>query len=56
MELLIVIAIIIGIFIIGGVVTIWNNEDSEYMWSMFIIGGCLFLIIAILIRILVVLG
>tara|TARA_R110002020_G_scaffold264120_2_gene478880 strand:+ start:198 stop:368 length:171 start_codon:yes stop_codon:yes gene_type:complete len=56
MEFLILIAIIIGIFIIGGVVTIWNNDDSETMWSTFIIGGCLFLIIAILIRILIVLG
>lgn len=56
MEFLIALAIIIGSFIIGGVVTVWKNDDLNTQWSFFIIGGCLFLIILILLRILTVIS
>ena len=49
MGYLIIIGVIIGIFILGGVITIWNNSDPHNEWSLFIIGGLLFLITAILI-------
>jgi hypothetical protein len=56
MGYLIIIGVIIGIFILGGVITIWNNSDPHNEWSLFIIGGLLFLITAILIWFVVLQG
>ena len=56
MGYLIIIGVIIGIFILGGVITIWNNSDPNNEWSLLIIGGLLFLITAILIWFVVLQG